>query len=150
MLSDNGYCTRENLTTPGPDRLIATGKSHDLHAAAAEHPAQGAPPEDIDPIAAMQHRLRTPQGIATYAQRSHIAETPFGHAKTTSASDGSPAVAWPEHAANGPSTPPSTTSARSSTTSPEHRCPPNHSRQHQRTPRQINDNLFRDSPLSVG
>ena len=29
----------------------------------------------------MQHRLRTPQGIATYAQRSHIAETPFGHAK---------------------------------------------------------------------
>ena len=81
VLSDNGYCTRENLTTPGPDRLIATGKSHDLHAAAAEHPAQGAPPEDIDPIAAMQHRLRTPQGIATYAQRSHIAETPFGHAK---------------------------------------------------------------------
>jgi hypothetical protein len=29
----------------------------------------------------MTHRLRTPDAMATYAQRSHIAETPFGHAK---------------------------------------------------------------------
>jgi hypothetical protein len=29
----------------------------------------------------MQHRLRTPDGMARYAQRSHIAETSFGHAK---------------------------------------------------------------------
>lgn len=81
VLADAGYCTRENLTAPGPDRLIATGKARDLHTAAAEHPAQGPPPDDSDPIAAMQHRLRTPEGMATYAQRSHIAETPFGHAK---------------------------------------------------------------------
>jgi transposase len=81
VLADAGYCTRENLTAPGPDRLIATGKARDLHAAAGENPAEGAPPDASDPIAAMNHRLRTSDGIATYAQRSHIAETPFGHAK---------------------------------------------------------------------
>jgi Transposase DDE domain len=80
VLSDAGYCTRENLTGPGPDRLIATGKARYLHAAAIENPTTGPPPDD-DPIAAMQHRLRTPEGIATCAKRSHIAETPFGHAK---------------------------------------------------------------------
>jgi transposase len=81
ILADAGYCTKDNLTAPGPDRLIATGKSRDLHDAAANDPTEGPPPPDSDPIAAMQHRLRTPEGIATYAQRSHIAETPFGHAK---------------------------------------------------------------------
>jgi hypothetical protein len=81
VLADAGYVSRENLTAPGPDRLIATGKARDLHAAAGDNPAEGAPPEDVDPIAAMNHRLRTPEGISTYAQRSHIAETPFGHAK---------------------------------------------------------------------
>ena len=29
----------------------------------------------------MVHRLRTPEGHALYKQRSHIAETPFAHAK---------------------------------------------------------------------
>jgi Transposase DDE domain len=81
VLADAGYCTKDNLTAPGPDRLIATGKSRDLHGAAIDNPAEGPPPDDNDPIAAMNHRLRTPEGMATYAQRSHIAETPFGHAK---------------------------------------------------------------------
>jgi transposase len=81
VLADAGYCTNENLTAPGPDRLIATGKAHAVHHAATEHPTQGPPPEHLDPIAAMAHRLRTPEGNATYARRSHIAETPFGHAK---------------------------------------------------------------------
>jgi len=81
VLADAGYCTQENLTAAGPDRLIATGKARDLHAAARQNPAEGAPAEDLDPIAAMDHRLRTPEGMAAYAQRSHIAETPFGHAK---------------------------------------------------------------------
>jgi hypothetical protein len=30
LLLDNGYCTNENLTAPGPDLLIATGNSRDL------------------------------------------------------------------------------------------------------------------------
>ena len=81
VLADAGYCTNDNLTVPGPDRLIATGKARAVHHAATEHPAQGPPPEHLDPIAAMAHRLRTPEGITRYAMRSHIAETPFGHAK---------------------------------------------------------------------
>jgi transposase len=81
VLADAGYCTTENLTAPGPDRLIATGKSRAMHHAATDHPADGPPPEHLDPIAAMAHRLRTPEGIDRYALRSHIAETPFGHAK---------------------------------------------------------------------
>nr|WP_083395670.1 transposase [Rhodococcus koreensis] len=81
MLFDAGYCSRENLTAPGPDRLIATGKARDLETAAAENPVTGSPPPHADPIAAMTHRLRTEAGIATYRQRSPIAETVFGHAK---------------------------------------------------------------------
>lgn len=81
VLADAGYCTKDNLTASGPDRLIATGKARNLHTAATENPAHGAAPDGLDPIAAMTHRLRTQEGIATYSQRSHIAETPFGHAK---------------------------------------------------------------------
>jgi transposase len=81
VLADAGYCTTENLTAPGPDRLIATGKARALHHAATDDPADGPPPADLDPIEAMAHRLRTPEGISRYAMRSHIAETPFGHAK---------------------------------------------------------------------
>ncbi|WP_201453221.1 transposase, partial [Rhodococcus sp. T7] len=81
MLFDAGYCSRENLTSPGPDRLIATGKARDLETAATENPVTGSPPPHADPIEAMTHRLRTEDGIATYRQRSHIAETVFGHAK---------------------------------------------------------------------
>ena len=104
LLSDAGYCTKDNLTAPGPDRLIATGKSRDLHTAARDNLAEGSPPDDSDPTSP-KPRSGTPN--------------------TTSASDGSPAAAWPGHAANGTSTPPCTTSARSSATSPEHHCPPN-------------------------
>ncbi|AWK76133.1 hypothetical protein CBI38_31935 (plasmid) [Rhodococcus oxybenzonivorans] len=81
MLVDAGYCSNENLTEPGPDRLIATGKSRDLEAAASEQPADGPSPADADPIRARTHRLRTEEGITTYRKRSHIAETPFAHAK---------------------------------------------------------------------
>lgn len=81
LLADAGYCTLDNLKAPGPNRLIATGKARDLHVVASENPTNDPPPEDLDAIAAMQHRLRTREGMATYAKRSHIAETPFGHAK---------------------------------------------------------------------
>lgn len=81
VLADAGYLSTDNLTAPGPDRLIAVGKSHDLAVAAREDPATGPPPPDATPIQAMAHRLRTPEGHDLYKQRSHIAETPFAHAK---------------------------------------------------------------------
>jgi len=79
-LADAGYCSDANLTCPGPDRLIAVGKGRDLEKAArdpaADDPGWGGPA-----IQAMRERLKTPEGIAAYRQRGHIAETPHGHIK---------------------------------------------------------------------
>jgi transposase len=80
VLADAGYCSEDNLTCPGPDRLIATGKRRDL-----ENAARGAGGGDHDPggtaVQAMRERLRTEDGITSYRQRGHIAETPHGHIK---------------------------------------------------------------------
>lgn len=81
VLADAGYLSVDNLTMAGPDRLIAVGKSRDLALAARTNPVSGPPPTDATPIEAMAHRLRTPEGHDLYKQRSHIAETPFAHAK---------------------------------------------------------------------
>ena len=79
FLADAGYCSEHNLTTAGPDRLIATGKHRDL-----EHAAVGAgtgPHGHGEATVAMAARLATPEGITAYRQRGHIAETPHGHLK---------------------------------------------------------------------
>ena len=81
LLADAGYLSAANLTAPGPDRLIAVGKTRDVAATAQQHPTPGPPPPGATPVQAMAHRLPTPEGHALYQQRSHIAETPFAHAK---------------------------------------------------------------------
>jgi transposase len=78
MLFDAGYLSDDNLTADGPDRLIATGKAHRLHRA---EPTSGDPTPDASPIAAMDHRLRTPEGRAAYSHRQHIVEPVFGTIK---------------------------------------------------------------------
>jgi hypothetical protein len=79
-LADAGYCSEANLTCPGPDRLIATGKGRDLEKAARGQ--QGAGQDRGGPATqAMRERLQTPDGIAAYRQRGHIAETPHGNIK---------------------------------------------------------------------
>jgi transposase len=104
-VGDAGYLSRANLTAPGPDRLIAIGKRRDVEKAARgatdatphtqstapEHTSENANPakssgteqadEQPDPIEAMAQRLRTPEAMATYRKRGHIAETPHGHIK---------------------------------------------------------------------
>jgi Transposase DDE domain len=82
ILADAGYCSEQNLTSPGPDRLIATQKDHKQRRAARKlgH-ADGPPPPDISPIEEMEHLLRTPQGTAAYAQRSCLIEPVFGDRK---------------------------------------------------------------------
>jgi hypothetical protein len=78
-LADAGYCSEDNLTCHGPDRLIAVGKRRDLETAArdaGQDPDWGGPA-----VQAMRERLRTEDGIAAYRQRGHIAETPHGHIK---------------------------------------------------------------------
>ncbi|MDQ3632645.1 MAG: transposase [Actinomycetota bacterium] len=81
-LADAGYWSHDNATAPGPDRLIATMKDHKQRAAARDlGQTTGPPPQDAAPIDAMEHRLRTPEGTAAYAQRSHTIEPVFADRK---------------------------------------------------------------------
>ena len=80
ILADAGYCSERNLTVPGPDRLIATGKHRDLEKTARSGGSAGR--ERAGPATlAMAERLKTDDGIAAYRQRGHIAETPHGNIK---------------------------------------------------------------------
>jgi hypothetical protein len=79
-LADAGYHSGRNLTCPGPDRLIATGKRRDLEERARDDAAgQHRQPPGI--TATMTARLATAGGITAYRQRGPIAETPHGRIK---------------------------------------------------------------------
>jgi len=80
MLFDAGYLSDANLNADGPDRLIATGKSHTLR---RSKPTSGPAPQAASATAAMEHRLRTPEGAALYQKRQHIIEPVFGTIKET-------------------------------------------------------------------
>lgn len=82
VLADAGYWSEHNATIPGPDRLIATLKDHKQRRAARELGTTiGPPPPGSTAIAAMEHRLRTSEGTALYAKRSHTVEPVFGDIK---------------------------------------------------------------------
>jgi transposase len=76
QLADAGYCSEANLASPGPGRLIATGKHRDLDKAATPGNGHGG-----DLAAAMAARLAGPPGRAAYRQRSPLAEGPFANIK---------------------------------------------------------------------
>ena len=80
-LADAGYLSKDNLTCPGPDRLIATGKHRNLEKAARASNGTGNGDRDGGPVAAMTARLATPEGIAAYRRRGHLAETFHGQVK---------------------------------------------------------------------
>jgi transposase len=67
LAEDAGYHSEANLAAPGPDRLIADGKTRDL---AAREPAQGPPPAGATATEANAHRLATPEGRALYKRRA--------------------------------------------------------------------------------
>jgi transposase len=79
-LADAGYLSKDNLTCPGPDRLIATGKHRTLEKAARDASDQTSGQDD-GPVAAMTARLATEEGITAYRKRSHQAETFHGQVK---------------------------------------------------------------------
>jgi transposase len=81
VLADAGYLSEANLTSPGPDRLIATGKRRDLEKSARAPAEEDAAEQEGTAAAAMAARLKTPDGIAAYRQRGRIAETPHGRIK---------------------------------------------------------------------
>ena len=82
VLADAGYWSETNAPTEGPDRLIATLKDHKQRRAARDlGTTTGAPPDDASTLDAMEHRLRTTEGAADYAKRSHTVEPVFGDNK---------------------------------------------------------------------
>ena len=85
VLADAGYFTDENLTAPGPARLIAPGKNRDLHRDvhrdAQTDPAADEPLPDASPQDLMRHRLRQPENVDQYKRRGATVETVIGHIK---------------------------------------------------------------------
>ena len=77
LLFDAGYWTEDNLTAPGPDRLIAPGKNRNLPGPGQDPP----PPEDADAGTRMIHRLATAEGSALYKRRAATVEPVNGHLK---------------------------------------------------------------------
>jgi len=74
FLADAGYWSDDNA--------IATTKDWKQRRAAKEMGTTiGEPPEDATTLEAMEHRLRTPDGAAAYATRSHTVEPVFGDIK---------------------------------------------------------------------
>lgn len=79
ILFDAGYLSSHNLTAPGPDRLIALGKTRNQNRATT--PASKPPPTDAPAIDQMRHRLKTPAGHQAYKRRAATVETVIGHLK---------------------------------------------------------------------
>ncbi|MFY1668436.1 transposase [Plantactinospora sp. WMMB334] len=79
---DAGYWSDDNLTAPGPDRVIAPGKNRVmLTELRANGYATDEPPPDASPADRMRHRLRTQTGAESYAQRAPTIEPVFGDTK---------------------------------------------------------------------
>ena len=81
LLADAGYASDTNLAADGPDRLIALGSRRHQYRAAATEPTEDAAPGRVTPRQAMRHRLRTPEGIATYKRRGATVEPAIGNLK---------------------------------------------------------------------
>ncbi|MCM3659730.1 transposase [Georgenia satyanarayanai] len=81
VLADAGYRSEANITAPGPDRLIATGKHRTDLRRARQEPASGRPPAQASALEAMDHRLRTPEGQEAYRHRGHLVEGTNGQLK---------------------------------------------------------------------
>jgi hypothetical protein len=95
VLADNGYFTEANLTSPGPDRLIAPGSGRDVHHDAKHHPVQGPPPPDLSPADAMRHTLRDPDQAQRYKRLQRPWNPSSDTSKTASAYAAMPAADSP-------------------------------------------------------
>ena len=85
LLADNGYFSAANVTactdaTIAP--LIAMGREHHHPSWRDRFAAAPPAPENPTPLAAMRHRLATPEGKALYALRKQTPEPVFGIIKS--------------------------------------------------------------------
>jgi transposase len=85
LLADNGYFSETNVkacAAAKTEPLIATGREPH-HPSLNERFAAAPPaPEAPTPVAAMAHRLKTPEGKALYALRKQVPEPVFGIIKS--------------------------------------------------------------------
>ena len=85
LLADNGYLSEDNVNAcaaAGIDPVIAMRREAH-HLGLDERFADAPPPpEDPTPLAAMAHRLQTPEGKKLYALRKQIPEPVFGIIKS--------------------------------------------------------------------
>ena len=83
VTADAGYLSEANLSAPGPDRLIATGKRYELEKAAQQRSDQPQPAETEPPklAEAMARRLETDTAMQTYRRRGVTVEPVNGHLK---------------------------------------------------------------------
>lgn len=78
LLADAGYLSEHNLTLTGPKRLIATGKSRDLH---REPPRDGPAPPGAGAIEKMRHAFADPDTRQQYKRRGATVEPVNAHLK---------------------------------------------------------------------
>jgi hypothetical protein len=85
LLADNGYFSEGNVNAcaaAGIDPVIAMGREAH-HASLGERFAEPPPPpQEATPLAAMHHRLKTPDGKRRYALRKQTPEPVFGIIKS--------------------------------------------------------------------
>jgi len=85
MLADNGYFSAANVAAceaAGIEPVIAMGRQPHYPPLAERCAEPPPPPKDPTPVAAMAHRLKTPEGPKLYALRKQIPEPVFGIIKS--------------------------------------------------------------------
>lgn len=81
VLTDNGFFSEANVKAceqAGITPLLATGRAGHHPTLEERFADPGEAPDTADPVARMEHRLRTPEGKALYAQRKSTVEPVFG------------------------------------------------------------------------
>lgn len=81
LLADSGYFSEDNVArceAAGITPLIATAREKHNQPLLERYQAPPRPPEEADALARMKHRLKTPEGKASYARSKSPVETVFG------------------------------------------------------------------------
>ena len=81
LLLDAGYCSIDIITTPGPNRLIATGKARDLKTDADNAAPTTTSGGDLSEVGKMAKRLVEPDNAAIYKRRGATVEPVNAHLK---------------------------------------------------------------------
>lgn len=79
FLADAGYFSEDNVTTKGPDRLIADTRAYKIKRETKDDLRHSAKTAEV--LNQHRERLRSPEGKELYSKRQHMIEPVFGHTK---------------------------------------------------------------------